>query len=82
MAKPKPVPRDVVCSECGLSWDDHTKDRKTDPTPDDCIRLLKLTLTQTRDALSAQRRAFTMPYSGSGTSWGGPVYDNQIGKAQ
>jgi hypothetical protein len=88
MAKPRPVPRDVVCSECGLPWADHTKNRKTEPTPDVCIRLLKQTLSETRQALTAAtRRAFTLPYSSSGTtampSWSGiPVRGDQIGKVQ
>jgi hypothetical protein len=44
MAKPKPVSKSVVCSECGLAWNRHTEGRKTDPTPDVCIRLLKADL--------------------------------------
>lgn len=56
MAKPKPVPKSVVCSECGLPWSKHTDGRKTDPTPDVCIRLLKLEL--------AKRPAFHMASSG------------------
>lgn len=44
MAKPKPIARNVVCSECGLPWEKHTANRKTDPTPDVCIRLLKAAL--------------------------------------
>lgn len=46
MAKPKPVPKSVVCSECGLAWNRHTEGRKTDPTPDVCIRLLKADLAK------------------------------------
>lgn len=41
MAKPAPVSKVVVCSVCGLPWEDHTKGRKTAPTADVCIRLLK-----------------------------------------
>lgn len=46
MAKPKPIPKSVVCSVCNLPWDEHTKGRKTDPTPDVCIRLLKVELSK------------------------------------
>lgn len=41
MARPKPVVTKTICSECGLDWALHTKGRKTEPTPDVCIRLLK-----------------------------------------
>lgn len=41
MAKPAPVAKFTVCSVCGLDWERHTKDRKTAPTADVCIRLLK-----------------------------------------
>ena len=46
MAKPKPVPKTVVCSICDLPWEDHTKGRKTEPTADVCIRLLKAELAK------------------------------------
>lgn len=46
MAKPKPVAKLVVCSECGLAWDRHTAGRKTDPTPDVCVGLLKADLAK------------------------------------
>jgi hypothetical protein len=46
MAKPKPVSKQVVCSECGLPWDEHTKGRKTDPTADVCVRLLRAELAK------------------------------------
>lgn len=46
MAKPSPVSRLTVCSVCGLDWDRHTKDRKTAPTADVCIRLLKAELAK------------------------------------
>lgn len=45
MAKPSPVPKSVVCSVCDLPWEDHAKGRKTAPTADVCIRLLKAKLT-------------------------------------
>lgn len=42
---PKPIFKTCVCSECGLPWEDHTtKGRKTEPTLDDCVRLLKAAL--------------------------------------
>lgn len=44
MAKPSPKAINVVCSECGLSWEKHTAGRKTAPTADVCIRLLKAEL--------------------------------------
>lgn len=37
MSKPKPVPEEVVCSECGLDWDLHPKN----PRRRDCIELLR-----------------------------------------
>lgn len=37
MSRPKPVPRDLICSECGLDWDDHPKN----PRKSDCIKLLR-----------------------------------------
>ncbi len=37
-AKPKPVPVTTVCDLCGLAWALHG----SDPTTDDCIRLLKV----------------------------------------
>lgn len=64
MAKPKPIAKQVVCSECGLSWDAHTKGRKTDPTPDVCIRLLKAEL--------AKRPMYQWPGGISGTT-GAPM---------
>lgn len=57
MAKPTPVSKVTVCSVCDLPWDDHTKGRKTAPTADVCIRLLKAKL--------ASRP--TYPYNMSGT---------------
>lgn len=42
MPIPKPVPREVVCSECGLLWDDHVKPKGVREMPlTECIRLLK-----------------------------------------
>lgn len=68
MAKPSPKVIKTVCSECGLSWDDHTKGRKTAPTLDVCVRLLKVEL--------AKPKAAPMPYyqpviSGTGIRPGG-----------
>lgn len=37
MAKPQPIPKDMICSECGLDWDVHPKN----PRRRDCIDLLK-----------------------------------------
>ncbi len=37
MSKPKPVPEEVVCSECGLDWNLHPEN----PRRRDCIELLK-----------------------------------------
>lgn len=46
---PKPVPRDVVCSECGLSWAKHELPggMKTMPLSE-CVRLLKAELAASR----------------------------------
>lgn len=44
MKKPKPVNKNVVCSECGLAWESHTARMKTNeatPTLEDCVALLK-----------------------------------------
>lgn len=53
---PHPVPKDVVCSDCGLSWDAHAK--VVDPNaalvpyepvivePSECVRLLKAELAR------------------------------------
>jgi hypothetical protein len=62
MAKPQPISKFVVCSECGLPWDDHTEHGKT---LQDCIRLLKLEL--------AKRPVFQ---SISGTTGVGPRFYN------
>ena len=48
MAKPKPVPKTVVCSVCDLPWEEHTKGRKTEPSVDVCVRLLKAELAKAR----------------------------------
>ena len=48
MARPKPISKSVVCSECGLPWAKHTAGRKTDPTLDVCVRLLKAELAKPR----------------------------------
>jgi hypothetical protein len=37
---PQPRTVKVVCSDCGLPWEAHTKGRKTAPTADVCVRLL------------------------------------------
>jgi hypothetical protein len=52
----------MVCSECGLSWDSHTKGRKTAPTLETCVVLLKAQL-----ALQPSHRVFAYP-SGFTTS--------------
>ena len=38
---PEPIPQYVVCSECGLSWDDHEV-----ATLEECVRLLKAELVK------------------------------------
>ena len=40
MAKPQPVSKNVVCSECGLAWADHKRATQTE-----CIRLLRAELS-------------------------------------
>ena len=40
--KPSPVPVETVCSVCGFAWTLHG----SDPTTDDCIRLLKVELAK------------------------------------
>lgn len=55
MAKPKPVPTGVVCSKCGLKWDDHGEN----PTLETCIVLLRRELMR-RPALRS-----ALPYQGS-----------------
>jgi len=40
--KPNPVHVNVICSECGLSWDAHGPR----PTLDDCVRLLRAELAR------------------------------------
>lgn len=37
---PEPVVVQTICSMCGLAWERHGED----PTPEDCIRLLKAEL--------------------------------------
>jgi len=36
MSKPRAIPESLICSECGLDWDDHPKNA----TKSDCIELL------------------------------------------
>ena len=36
MSRPQAVPESVICSECGLDWDDHPDN----PRRRDCIKLL------------------------------------------
>jgi hypothetical protein len=69
MAKPKPIAKQVVCSECALPWDDHTKGRKTDPTPDVCVRLLKAELA---------KRPRQMPYFSSASNAAGGTFTNVL----
>lgn len=62
---PKPIPRVVDCSECGLPWDDHGKN----PTLEDCVNLLKIALAEAREAVTATVPAvvttpYTPPYTG------------------
>ena len=38
MARPHAIPREMICSECGLDWDLHPEDARRR----DCIKLLKL----------------------------------------
>lgn len=59
---PEPVPQRVVCSRCGLSWDDHegsAKDRAAanpildtcDVDLNDCVALLQVALAKARSAV-------------------------------
>jgi len=41
MAKPEPISKYIVCSECGLSWENHKK-----KSIDECVRLLKAELAR------------------------------------
>lgn len=52
MAKPSPVSKFVVCSVCDLPWEDHTKGRKTAPTADVCIRLLRAEILKRKTSLT------------------------------
>lgn len=45
MPNPEPVPQTVVCSTCGLLWDQHKK-TKGRVTKDECIRLLNAELAR------------------------------------
>ena len=40
MSKPKPVPKELVCSECGLDWDEDAPHK----SQSDCIEALKAEL--------------------------------------
>ncbi len=40
MSKPRAIPESLICSECGLDWDDHPKNA----TKSDCIELLHVEL--------------------------------------
>ena len=54
MKKPEPISKHIVCSECGLPWDAHTKRLKSKsatPTHADCIALLKAELAKRPHAL-------------------------------
>lgn len=45
MIVPKPVPRDIVCSECGLPWARHELPQGARTMPlSECVRLLKADL--------------------------------------
>lgn len=69
MAKPTPVAKLTVCSVCGLDWERHTKDRKTAPTADVCIRLLKAEL--------AKRPSYVQyPFLSSGGISGSGTFQN------
>lgn len=52
MAKPKPVTKNTVCSECGLPWEKHNQGQTTEPalpiapTLEECVRLLKAELAR------------------------------------
>ena len=52
MAKPSPVSKFVVCSVCDLPWEDHTKGRKTAPTVDVCVRLLRAEILKRKNTLT------------------------------
>jgi hypothetical protein len=47
----KPVSTNVVCSDCGLPWDDHEGTIAGYASPDECIRLLKGRVRLLDDAL-------------------------------
>lgn len=50
--KPTAVPRDLICSVCGLEWSRHSKT----PKVDECIELLK------RDLAAEKARTKPYPY--------------------
>lgn len=43
--KPEPIPKQIVCSACGLDWEKHPK-RKTGVVEADCIKLLRAELAR------------------------------------
>lgn len=70
--KPQPISVETVCSECGLMWVLHG----SDPTTDDCVRLLKAELQVARAEkaiypypLTYPERVF--PYGGETLIWNG-----------